>query len=100
MRGEHYIYPTTQKLYIQLPAIIPINEEEKMSIIVGLRSNVPATKLITLKKVADIADMRPESLQYMDMIDKRLMQEITSFVPNVKNTFQVNGYIAPTVEIF
>ncbi len=66
-----------------MPTIIPINEEEKMSIIAGLRSNVPATKLITLKKVADIADMRPESLQYMDMIDKRSMQEIISLIERI-----------------
>lgn len=63
--------------------IIPINEEEKMSIITGLRSSVPATKLITLKKIADIADMRSESLQYMEMIDKTSMNEIISSIERI-----------------
>ncbi|AEH06672.1 zinc ribbon domain-containing protein [Methanothermococcus okinawensis] len=68
-----------------MATITPINEEEKMSILAGLRSRVPATKLITLKKISDIADMHPESLQYMDMDDKRTLQEIISSVERIIN---------------
>ncbi|WP_292459303.1 zinc ribbon domain-containing protein [Methanothermococcus sp.] len=71
-----------------MTAITPINEEEKMSILAGLRSHVPATKLITLKKIADIADMRPESLQYMDMTDKRTIQEIINSIEKIANIDQ------------
>ena len=69
-------------------AIIPINEEEKMSIITGLKSRVPATKLIALKKVADIADLRPESLQYLDIIDKKSMNEIIQSIESIYNMEQ------------
>jgi len=63
--------------------IIPISEEEKMSILTGLKSRVPATKLVTLKRVADIADLRPESLQYMEMVDKRSLQEIIRSIEKI-----------------
>ncbi|ABR54481.1 conserved hypothetical protein [Methanococcus vannielii SB] len=58
--------------------VIPINEEERASIINGLKSSVPATKLITLKKIVDLTILRPESLQYMEMTDKQSIQRIIS----------------------
>ena len=70
--------------------ITPINEEEKMSILAGLRSRVPATKLITLKKISDIADMHPESLQYLDMTDKRTIQEIIDSIERTSSMEQDN----------
>ncbi|MBP2143597.1 RNA polymerase subunit RPABC4/transcription elongation factor Spt4 [Methanococcus voltae] len=60
--------------------VIPLNEEEKASIIKGLRSAVPATKLVTLKRLVDLTEARPESFQYMDMYDKRSLNEIITSV--------------------
>ncbi|HIP17358.1 MAG TPA: zinc ribbon domain-containing protein [Methanothermococcus okinawensis] len=71
-----------------MATVLPINEEEKMSIIAGLRSRVPATKLVTLKKIADIADLRPESLQYLEMTDKRSMNEIIQSIEKICNMEQ------------
>jgi len=63
--------------------VIPINEEERASIINGLKSAVPATKLITLKKIVDLTILRPESLQYMEMTDKQSIQRIISGLERV-----------------
>ncbi|MDK2928463.1 MAG: hypothetical protein PWP73_46 [Methanococcus sp.] len=63
--------------------IVPINEEERASIINGLKSSVPATKLITLKKIVDLTVLRPESLQYMEMTDKMAIQRIVSGIERI-----------------
>jgi len=56
--------------------VVPLTDEEKMSIVSGLRSSVPATKLVTLRKLQEIAEVRPEALIYLDTYDKVTLNEI------------------------
>ncbi|WP_423792527.1 double zinc ribbon domain-containing protein [Methanocaldococcus indicus] len=63
--------------------IIPLSEEEKMSIIAGLRSSVPGTRLITLRKLQEICENRPEAILYMDAYDKNTLNEIITLLNHI-----------------
>ncbi|ADG13049.1 conserved hypothetical protein [Methanocaldococcus infernus ME] len=56
--------------------ILPLTDEEKASIIAGLRSTVPATRLVTLRRLQELADTRPEAFAYLDAYDKTTLNEI------------------------
>ncbi|GEM_PF-1573788 len=63
--------------------VVPLTDEEKMSIVSGLRSSVPATKLVTLRKLQEIAEVRPEAIVYLDTYDKVTLNEIITLLNQI-----------------
>ncbi len=63
--------------------IIPLTDEEKMSIISGLRSTVPATRLVTIRKLQEICEIRPEAILFLDAYDKTTLNEIISLLKHI-----------------
>lgn len=63
---------------------VPISDEEKRRIILSLRSSVPATRFLILKKLSDICENSPEIIRYIDATDEYAMSDIVSLAVFLK----------------
>ncbi|ENN96505.1 hypothetical protein J422_01760 [Methanocaldococcus villosus KIN24-T80] len=63
--------------------VVPLTDEEKMSIVSGLRSSVPATRLVTLRRLQDLASRKPETILYLDAYDKVTLNEILTLLNHI-----------------
>ncbi len=62
-----------------------ISSEEKRQILMSLRSAVPATRFLMLKKLAEISEAEPEKLRALATQDEYTFSDILSAVVHMKN---------------
>ncbi len=57
-----------------------ITDEEKRTILAGLRSSVPATRFLTVKKFAERIKSKPDIIKYLASSDVHTMEDITNLI--------------------
>jgi len=62
----------------------PITEEEKREILVNLKSFVPATRYLVLRKIGDMADTEPERIKVIQSTDRHTFSEIVDTISYLK----------------
>lgn len=57
-----------------------ITDEEKRRILAGLRSSVPATRFLTVKKLAERIKSKPDVIKYLASSDVHTMDDMTNLI--------------------
>ncbi len=61
-------------------SITPITDEEKKRLIFGLKSSVVATRFLTIKKIYEMVEKKPEKFRYLEVSDETSMKDILNLL--------------------